>query len=230
MAGASSQTRARKVQIVRGSSLDIPLAAFDVEVDATGVEISREPIDLTGAELCWILSDCDGQEAAVKTSAAGGIEVLDQLDPNTIGQAIVHLLASDLDLPPGDYLHEAWLNLLDGRRGALIPSSPFCILPAEKLPGAAASQPDGDPASQTQAARSFSFAWPSLSGTAAVGIPGTGMLRDTYFVGYEFEGSPSLVGLLAFDNKTATGFDAVVQGGGALLPGTIINFHTRDQA
>lgn len=214
--------------VIRGASLQIPLSAFEIELDAGGAEISREPLDIAGAELCWALSDCDGDRLLIKTSAAGGIEILDQLDPATIGKAIIHLSPADLNLPPGTYRHEAWIELPDGRRGALIPPSAFCVLPAEKLPGDPAGQPDGEPAGQTSSQRSFSFSWPALGAQAAVAVPGDGMLRATYFVGYEFDGVPANAGILAFNNKTESGFDASVQGGGALLPGTMINFHLRD--
>lgn len=220
------------VSIIRGSSRDIPLLVEEIEIDGNGFEVSRVPVDLdaTAAELCWVLVDpCGGPELARKTSAAAGIIILDQTDPATIGRATIVIEAADTNRQPKRYRHEAWVELANGDRGVLIAPSDFIILPAAKLPGAAAPPPpEGEAAPQTPVERSFSFSWPALGGTAAVVIPG-GMLRDTYHVDASFDGVPILAGQFAFENKTADGFDAVVLGG-ALTAGTALTFYIRDHS
>lgn len=115
-----------------GAARQWTVTCYDLELDELGSEVGRTRTDLTGATVYFALKPADGGATVVaKTSAdAAQIQLLDQAQAATKGQAVIKLLQADTDaLTPGKYHFDVWVKLADGRVDAIIDQSPFFISP-----------------------------------------------------------------------------------------------------
>lgn len=232
----------RPVILPAGAARDYTLLVEDVSFDDNGNVTSRAPADLTGAFLCWALTNPDTGKTLVEKNSltVTQIEILaDQsVGSDERGRAVLKLVRDDTsDLDVGDYTHAAWVELADGRKDTVVDVSPFFLAdPGKEFPAGSPAPIVGTPAPQTQQERNFEFTLPADTvgpdHQFTVTIPGAGMLRDTYSIFASFTDVPTngAIALLRFPSSGRAAASFLVEASGLLLQNTVIEFYLRDRA
>lgn len=193
------------------------------------VEQSSPRRDLTTGVVHFTAEDDDGNVIIQKTSAvASEILILDQLDPETTGQAKVFFLEADTAaLVPGDiYWFDCWL-VADGVEEPIVDKGRFIVLPSvtHVSAGPVPSTPVA-PAPQIPQIRSFRWVAPSAGNSFTVAIPGTGMVNNQYHVGHSVRSGVIVVDAI-FDETLSTPTQFQMTTAGTIPTGTVITFILR---
>ncbi len=181
--------------IPQSARRNFTLISEDVFFDDLGKidENLTVPTNFDGAFICWVLSDPNTDEELVRltTFSLSQIEKLDQIPLATRGRAILKIIETVTGLEPGEYRHEAWLEL-GGIRDTIIDPSPFIIEDNGKEFALGPPTPGPtQPGPQTQQERHFLHTWSADGTSDTVTIPDSGMVDKIYNVDGDIEDIPS---------------------------------------
>lgn len=115
------------IEIYQGESKDLDLEIVQ-EVDQVDGTTTEEPVDLTGAKVCFTVKKkvTDPTPLIAKDSTnALDIEIL---SPPEDGLAVIHIVNDDtFNLEAGNYVFDVWVSLSNGKKAIVIEPSEFIV-------------------------------------------------------------------------------------------------------
>lgn len=123
------------LEITRGAVRNFLLVVEESVLDPLTLKTTKKRSDLTGATVLMTVRDKNtGQILITKTTQPTQVEILPQTsggnDLPTKGQATIKFVNADTETlsPSCCCEYDVWVTLADGRKDAVIDTSPFCII------------------------------------------------------------------------------------------------------
>jgi len=129
ISGSSSNitSSSSSIELYQGESKDLELEIVE-EVKQTDGTLAEEPVNLTGAKVCFTVRKAVGDpEVKIAKDSLSALEI-EILTPATDGLATIHILTDDTSLlSPGKYVFDVWVVLSSGKKVPVIEVSEFIV-------------------------------------------------------------------------------------------------------
>lgn len=126
--GSSNITKSSSsIELYQGESKDLELEIVQ-EVDDVDGNPEEQPVDLTGAKVCFTVRKAVGDpDVRISKDSTNALQI-EILSPATNGMAIIHIVNDDtFNLEPGKYVFDVWVVLSSGKQVPVIEVSDFLV-------------------------------------------------------------------------------------------------------
>ena len=115
------------IEIYQGESKDLELEIVK-DVDQPDGSTIEEPVDLTGAKVCFTVKKRVGDvDALISKDSTNALDI-EIVTPPEDGMAIIHIVNDDtFNLEPGSYVFDIWAVLSSGKKAIVIEPSEFIV-------------------------------------------------------------------------------------------------------